>query len=391
MKVVIKILNLVYLVIAAVAITCFFTKPYIDIDGGYKIQSDQLSSMVKDAAGKDITGDEVDEIVKDKTVDIKVKATVEAKYVLKFTDKEGLKNSITEPLEEAKTNVMNDITPILEDVVHKTATNVAKKIIRESVENKIVELSPTTDRDKAMSDAGLNEEYFSTFAEDVYKKATEEDPTIDKVMDEVVTDRMKDVASRLANQAHVEEFADTTKIGNEMTESVRIEMKNKFIENEFCDADGKIVNLKQKIRDTLQGKLNETLDGFASSFSEYSLYYFIALMAFVAPWAVLAIVSIIRIIRRKKCWVKSWYVFVFASIQLLLGITLTIATSKFLPQIAGVLPMEEFKSVLSSLTLNVTTSSFIPSILYLALIPFTIVYTILAHRVKKNYKKEKRA
>lgn len=392
MKIVIKILNLVYLAIAAVAITCFLTKPYIDIDGGYKLQPSQITQMVKDSGKNDIDVEEIKEIVGETSIDVKVKAKVEVKYVLKFTDKEGLKNSIAVPLEDTKVDVQNQIEPILKKVVKKTAVNITKKVVREAIENKILELRPGSDAKLIMDTAGLTDNYFETFASDVFQYVEEStDITVSDVMTNKVAGKMVEVTTMLKENGGMGEITDVSLIANQMTEKIETEMKAKFLENDFCDETYKIRPIYQKINEKVKEKLDTTVDEFSTSFSKYSLYYFIALMVFIAPWLALAIISIIRIIRRKKCWVKSWYVFAFAAVQLLSGIVLTIAATKFLPKVAGVLPLEDFKEVLGSLSFStLVTSSFIPSILYLALIPFTIVYMIVAHRTKKNYKNEKR-
>lgn len=391
MKLFLKIFNVVYLAIAAVAICCFLTQPYIDLKGSYNLEPANITSMVKEAAGKDITDQEIQAIVGDTAIGIDIQAKVEAKYVFNFNDKETLKNSIVVPFDNTKQKVMTDLSPIVENAVERTAKNIAKKVIIQSVEQKIAELSPETDVQKAMSDANLDDAYFENFAGEVYAEATKENATIDKVNDNVVSGKMVEISSRLATQAGLPEFADTTKIGGEMSAQVKEQMKSKFIENEFCDSEGNIVNIKEKIRSEIQSKLNLSVGEFATSFSEYSLYYFIVMWALIAPWLALAIFSIIRIIRRKKVWVKTWYLFVFASIQLILGVVLTIAVNNFLPQIFGVLPLGDFQDVLNTLKLSVVTSSFIPSILYLVMIPLVIVYTVFAHKAKKQYKREKKA
>lgn len=391
MKLFLKIFNVVYLAIAAIAICCFLTQPYIDLKGSYNLEPANITSMVKEAAGKDITEQEIQAIVGDTAIGIDIQAKVEAKYVFNFNDKETLKNSIVVPFDNTKQKVMTDLSPIVENAVERTARNIAKKVIIQSVEQKIAELSPETDVQKAMSDANLDDAYFESFAGEVYAEATKENATIDKVNDNVVSGKMIDISKRLAEQAGLPEFADTTKIGGEMSAQVKEQMKSKFIENEFCDSEGNIVNIKEKIRSEIQSKLNLSVDEYATSFSEYSLYYFIVMWALIAPWLALAIFSIIRIIRRKKVWVKTWYLFVFASIQLILGVGLTIAVNNFLPKIAGVLPLGDFQDVLSTLKLSVVTSSFIPSILYLVMIPLVIVYTVFAHKAKKQYKREKKA
>ena len=396
MKLVLKIFNAVYLVLAAVAITCFFTRPYVDLKGSYTLKGNQVADIIMKANVKDITQEEVLEIVGEESIKIDFGAKVETKYVINFNDKEGLKNSILQPLETTKNNVLDKVFPLVNNVVKKMATKTAINIIREQIENKIKELSPTTEPKQAMENAKITDAYIKEFAERVYDRATTTDPdllpvTVHDIMVDVVKDYTLDVVKRLGEQAGIPAFLiDQEKISQDMTDSIEVTMTAKFIENEFAQADGTIIDLKAKVKSKVEEQVNKTLDEYATSFSDYSLYYFIALLALVAPWLALAIFSIIRIIRRKKIWVKSWYVFAFASIQLILGVVLTIATSKFLPQIANVLPLEDFKDVLSSLTLDVKTSSFLPSILYLAMIPLTIVYMILAHRVKKNYKLEKK-
>ena len=396
MKLVLKIFNAVYLVLAAVAITCFFTRPYVDLKGSYTLKGNQVADIIMKANVKDITQEEVLEIVGEESIKIDFGAKVETKYVINFNDKEGLKNSILQPLEPTKNSVLDKVFPLVNNVVKKMATKTAINIIREQIENKIKELSPTTEPKQAMENAKITDAYIKEFAERVYDRATTTDPdllpvTVHDIMVDVVKDYTLDVVKRLGEQAGIPAFLiDQEKISQDMTDSIEVTMTAKFIENEFAQADGTIIDLKAKVKSKVEEQVNKTLDEYATSFSDYSLYYFIALLALVAPWLALAIFSIIRIIRRKKIWVKSWYVFAFASIQLILGVVLTIATSKFLPQIANVLPLEDFKDVLSSLTLDVKTSSFLPSILYLAMIPLTIVYMILAHRVKKNYKLEKK-
>ena len=67
-------------------------------------------------------------------------------------------------------------------------------------------------------------------------------------------------------------------------------------------------------------------------------------------------------------------------------------TTKFIGKILEVisLPEDSPAALLNNASLSVQTSSFIPSILYLVMIPLTIVYIILAHRVKKQHKIEKK-
>lgn len=448
MKLVIKILNLVYIAIAAVAITCFCSKPFLDLKANYKLGSNDLTELVSPLVSQKLDKEEVKQCIGDKTIAADVTLVIEATDVFHFQDKEGLKTKLDGSLETTAMSIVKQMKDPLHEMAVKIAKKTAKQMISDSIAHKIEAVSSTASAE-AMEKAGIDDKYLSDFTEEVYDKLCEKDPTIDKVM-EIVEVKMEDVLDKL-NAAEVDGFENTEGMSKDMTDTVRADMEKQFKDMGICDEDGNILNIddaintmlmyyidggnksesnentektteettegetgeggekvkrilfaegseeeetkktEDELNQKLKNKLMQSIDEMAitSSFSEYLFIYFLFTMFLILPWAALAIFSLIRVIRRKKVWTKVWYLFTFAFIQLILGVVLTIAVSKFLPQISGIIPLESLRSVLSTLTMSVTTSSFIPSILYLALIPLTIVYVILAHRVKANYRKEK--
>lgn len=460
MKLVLKIFNLVYLVLAAVAITSFCTKPYIEINGGYKVQGEQIAEFLPPEIETYLNKDEIKEIIDEKEVKVNLNISVPAKIVFNFKDKEATTNTINEMIENTVSGTMNELKPVIHDLAEAIAKKVANSLIYQAIEKYADQYkNPTiSDTGLALEQAGIDAVYIETFTEEVFETLQSGDATIDSVM-VIVDSKMVDVVAKL-EAAEVIPAGSGLELGSDTSAQIREEMTESFKSMGICDEDGNITDIDKAMENLLAGlidsliqegeteqkeeggevpeqkpaeekpaeeppteepgkkhtvyrgepagedveeaedeltiKIRQLIDKYIADIdipgyvTEYGLYIFIATLFLMLPWAILAVVSIIRIIRPKKCWVKTWYVFVFAFEQLLLGVVITIATAKFLPQIANIIPLGDLKEVLNSLSLTVKTSSFIPSVLYLAMIPFTLIYMILAHKVKKQYKEEKR-
>lgn len=440
MKLVLKILNIVYLVFAAVAITCFCTKPYIEINGGYKVKGEQIAEFLPEEIETYLSKDEIKSIIDEKEVKVTLDIAVPAKIVFNYKDKEATTKTINEMIDKTVTGTMTELKPTIHDLAEAIAKKVANSLIYQAIEKyadqyKNPEISDVT---IALNDAGIDAVYIENFTEEVFDTLQSGEATIDSVMT-IVDSKMVDVVAKLENSGIIAQGSGL-ELGNETSEQIKAEMTESFKTMGICDENGNITDIDKAMENLLAGlldtlikegdsepdsekqntekhlihrgdpspeeveetedeltiKVRQLIDKYIADIdipgyvTQYGLYIFIITLFLMLPWAILAIVSLIRLIRPKKCWVKTWYVFVFAFEQLLLGVVITIATSKFLPQIANVLPLGDLKEVLNSLTLTVKTSSFIPSILYLAMIPFGIVYGILAHKVKKEYKRAKK-
>jgi len=135
----------------------------------------------------------------------------------------------------------------------------------------------------------------------------------------------------------------------------------------------------------------EKINGFAEKADQYSEYVALGVLAFfIFPWALFALITIVRTFRKTKCWTKPWVVIVFAFIQFILGFFLTFGLQESIPLVAQYVP--QVKQVLDTvgLTVNVTTSAFFPSYIYVGFIILLIPYMMFAHRLKVQWKLEKR-
>lgn len=114
------------------------------------------------------------------------------------------------------------------------------------------------------------------------------------------------------------------------------------------------------------------------------------------PWLLFFIFTLVRTLRKRKCWAKPWFIFVFAFLELILGAGLyfglkyglTFALDKF----GGMLPIpEEYAGLLAGISISFKMHCLWAGIVYLAMIPYTIVYMVFAHGAKKEYKIWKKA
>lgn len=159
-------------------------------------------------------------------------------------------------------------------------------------------------------------------------------------------------------------------------------------EGESSDEDKLTAAIKNYIQSLLPMDQVYAMVEKADQYSAYIGIGIIALFAF--PWALFGLVTIIRTLRRRKIWTKPWIVFFFAFIQVIFGIVLTYGLQYAMPLIAKYVP--KFAEILEStqLTVGLKTGCLIPSFVYVAFIPLTIVYAIIAHPLKYEYKMWKR-
>lgn len=137
----------------------------------------------------------------------------------------------------------------------------------------------------------------------------------------------------------------------------------------------------------------------ALNIAGYAGYAMLGLVALAAlPWLLFALVTLIRTLRPKKCWTKVWIVFVFAFLELVLGAVLTIGLKYAFPMLKPMLinlitqgdATSPFASILGGLNLNIQFGCYWASLVYVGMIPLTIIYMIIAHGVKKEFKEFKK-
>lgn len=156
-----------------------------------------------------------------------------------------------------------------------------------------------------------------------------------------------------------------------------------------------ILTVQEKIKGLLpMGTINRITQKSVRKVTPLIFTAYFALLAF--PWVLFGLITFIRLFKKEKCWTKLWVVYVFAFIELLLGVVLTVAFSKMMPKlvdtVAGRLSSkyQTYANVIKDSTVTVKTNCFVASYVYLEMIVLGIIYAIIAHRLKVNNKMVKR-
>ena len=417
MKIVVKIFNVIYLVFAAVAITCFCTMPYISINGGYELTTQQVAELLPGDVKAQVTEQELAEelVIKDdkgNTIPfaVPVKLNIDSSMVLKFWDKETINDEINATIEQTVGTVVEELQQPIHNLAVIIAKKTANKAIHDNILTQVKNALGGTDEEAAakMVESGIDDEYINDFTEEVYAKLSEDGATFDNIC-EIVDGKMSDIAEKLdlpdfdpetaTDQVNEEldkalteaglknedgtinniddaittlllkflngetDSEDKTEEINETAEPDEANEDEKSIKrgttqvfaDEGSSSEEKERELTEKITKLIKEKVEEL--HIAETYSQYSFIAFAFTMFLILPWAVLAIVCIVRIIRPKKCWVRPWFVYSFGFIQILLGVGLTFLTTFFLPQAANILPLADYADVIDRMNISVQTSS----------------------------------
>lgn len=156
----------------------------------------------------------------------------------------------------------------------------------------------------------------------------------------------------------------------------------------------KIEPLLDKIpMDTINGINLDEMIGVANM----TMYAYLGLCLLASlPWLLFLIFTLVRTLRKRKCWAKPWFIFVFAFLELILGAGLYFGLKYGLPfaldKFGGMLPIPaEYAGLLTGISISFKMHCLWAGIVYLAMIPYTIVYMVFAHGAKKEYKIWKKA
>lgn len=447
MKLFLKLFNIIYIALAAVACVALLTKPLVSIDASLNLHKDTISNLVYPSVEDQVKKEDFDNALsksldENGNINIGLHIYVPAATVI-YKDATSISNGLTEEMTTAADNLINKLTPTVKELAKLIAKDASKTAIKQSIAAQISSSNPDSDPHAIMQDAGIDDEYIQTLTDDVFDLLLgNEEENIDRVetIDELVLaidDNISDICTKLADAGVPGYPSDPVELQakiDSMSDNIEEELKKSFMDANLCDEDGKIADvdavmdevlikfidkligeeteeepeekslirytraeseeeketeLKQKIRKLLTKKIDEL--NIKNIVEQYWFIPLVITLLLVLPWLLFIIITLFRTLRRNKYWTKSWVIFTFASVQVGLGIVLYVFTTRFMSQVVNLLPLPESPAVdvLKGSSLAVKTSSFIPSILYLVMIPLSIIYIICAFKAKKDYKKSK--
>lgn len=472
MKIVVKIMNLIYIVLAAIACTALLTKPIVQINAAVALPKEQVTELIYPQLQDQIKRDDWDNAI-DHSLDENGNLTISLDLSISSAatfkkDPAQVTTDLTDQIAKTVDELVTKLKPAIKELAKSVALNAAHDAIKDNIAEQIKNSNPDSDAAQIMEEVGIDDEYIDNMTSDVYDwllgnpdEGVEPVKTVDELMEKVEGEYITDVCGKLADAGVAGFSTDPEERAAqiaEMSGTIEAQLQDSLSQFGLCDEEGNINNIDNAIDEFLANMIDQLLGGGSSSgeegktseeatpvegeptvegepkaekvlrvsreavegeeeeskltakireilnqkiaefkledyIAQYSWVPIVLALVLIFPWAVFVVITLIRTIRRRKVWTKSWVVFTLAFIQLILGIVLYLATSKFMGKLLELLPdmNNPYVDMLKYSTLSVKTGTFLPSIIYLAMIPFTIVYIILCHKVKKQYKADKRA
>lgn len=132
----------------------------------------------------------------------------------------------------------------------------------------------------------------------------------------------------------------------------------------------------------------DAINGVNATIGNKAAYILFGAVAFfILPWAWFALLTLVRTLRRRKIWTRTWMVFVIGFPQLILGIVLRYGTTGILGAIGNKVPI--LKTISEVFVPVIRFDCLWASFVYLAMIPFMLVYLIMARPFKLQWRFEK--
>lgn len=448
MKSVIRIFNFVIMGVAAIAmILLFVTSTFtfnsrISIDN--KFISNYFNDVVKQINVGSIDPSETDQVLKENYInDIDVTHVLGTDHInltmavdLNFSEVSSLMGKEDRDLinqELISKNVdgvfkdFHEAVDILTEYTARTVLRgVAKKEVYKQLKKSLEEKGSSTPAIDIMEEVGMNDNYFRGFAKALYDTAnTSSDPehpekgcTVDAFAD-VIIDQLKLVINEAdevtGGQVDINAMINDPNLRDSLKSNFTKVLNNAGLMSSDGNSCVKIsqatyIFLAKSIKENISSstpipdqKPDESNEHYATELTKLYVYsilpdtfyqisgyvclgLLIGVIVFAIIWGILLIITVVRTFSREKPWTifGPWF-WIVGSLQVVLGLALTIFAKFYLPGLSFIQSKLEGTPI-QSFAIAPRTSILIPSIIFIAMIVFAIVYTVLAHSVKKEYK-----
>lgn len=453
MKSVVRIFNLIIMAVSGLAIALLFINSTLTFNSRISFDNEFINNYFSTVVEKinQPTQSETDPVLKEPFINeinvTKILGTdhvnLKVQFDLSFSeintlmgkrDKELVNQELLDKNLSSIFADLHEAVNILTEYTARTALrSVAKKEIYKQVRKSLEDTGYPSTATDIMDEVGMNDNYFRGFAKTLYDAANIPDnPSTAKEDDgcsvnkfvQTIKSQLEDVldeADKITN-GHVnkEAMLNNPDLDNEL--------RNGFISvitaADLIQSDGETFVkmekaayvflakiLKEQLSSTvspgeLEPQAGESREAYAERLSKLyahnmlpdvfytiidysSLGLFIGVIVFAVIWAILIVITLIRTFSSKKPWTifGPWF-WIVGSLQVVLGLALTIFCKFYLPSMSFMQRALE-GSPIKSLAVAPRTSMLIPSMIFLGMIVFAIVYTIIAHPVKKEYKDSK--
>lgn len=409
MRIAVKVLNLVIIAVSLAAIVCLFVVKAFTFYANIGLDVNKVSEFVPKT-------DYTDNIDISKLIGTD-KIHFEVEFEMSIFDLNSALSKNKEKIDEKllKNNidqivktVQEPIDLITEYMIRTTMRELVKNEVSKQIDKCLADVgSPSTAAD-VLDDLGLTDQYFASFADKLYDAGNSGTATVESLSQLLYQQVDETLAlAEDAGQIETSGFDETQK------EAIKNALIDVFNQLDLVESGGHVKKIGQIayiyfakfLVEQLDGKVDSSElqkkstedeveyvdrllniyiitfmpDGFYQIVSYVSLGLFIGIFVFGAIWLILLLITIIRTVS-KKCWTifGPWF-WLAGSLQLFLGIGLTIFGKFILPKIVSSVDVIPF---INYVVMVPRTYALTLSILYLIILAIRIPYGFIKNDAK---------
>ena len=401
MKIVVRLLNVLIMALSLAAAVLLFVMPAFSFNSNIALDVNKFSEFVPKT---------------DYTSELRVAdslGTDQIQVAIKFKmNLGGVAKSMSGNRDVINSNIVSQNVDDIVDTLHEPVDLITdysiRAIIKSTIKAEITkqienakDSSSSSTAAEIMEESNINDEYFTNFSYELYNSTNEDGATTESVSN-VLYWQINEAINK-AQQAG--QPIDGSKFTDKMNE-INTNMAKVLNDLKLVKADGTLVKLsevsyfylsnylKEQLKDKvdaaeLEQKSNETLPDYADRMiSAYVLtqmpdvFYksvggvciglFIGIFLFTAIWLFLFVWTLLKTFAKKPFTFFGPIFWIVGSLQLVLGLGLTIFGKFILPKIninMGQIPIKSF-------VVAPRTYALVPSILFLVAIPVAVGYFI---------------
>ena len=414
MKIVIRVLNVIIMAISVAAGIFLFMPPAFSFNSKVTVNVSTFSQFVPQTEySKDI---DIPTLLGTDSIYVGLKFQLDAQGIMdmKDGDKEKIDESlISKNLEEA-INMLHEPVDLITDFTIRA--NI-KRLVSEQVTTNVDQAVQTYNQkagvnnktEDVMEEVGINDAYFTNFANALYDAANSDGATVDYV-NEVLLDQVNEALAKAKKSG----VADTSSFGDSQKQALSDSFMSVFSSLNLIEDDGihlKKISaiaymylasyLKGELKSshdeaTLERQAGENDEKYADRLLELfikdkmpdifykivgyvSLGLFIGLFVFAGVWAILLIFTLIKTFTKKPWTMFGFWFWIVGVVELIVGFGLTAITRLVLSNF----DVSQFGLPIKQVLVSIKTYALVPSILFVVMIVIGIVYGFFKRACKK--------
>lgn len=411
MKVVIRIFNVIIMAFSLAAAVLLFALPAFSFNSNIAIDVQSFSNFVPKTQYSDQIKI-VDSLGTD-TIQFGIKFSLNVGEIPQVMNgnRDNINNKIiSQNIDEITTTLREPVDLITDFSVKSIIKSTVKSEITKQVEESRKKFGSTSTAEEIMDEVGMDDAYFTKFTFELYNAMDADDATVDSVND-TLYHQIDDALAKAEESGMV----DNSGFTNEKKVEIKNNLNKVLTDMKLVEEGGKLKKISHisyyylalYLKDAMVKKYSnpseleqnsgepltdysdrllklyvftQTPDGFYQGVGYVSLGLFIGLFVFAFIWLLLFVITLFKTFSKKPWTIFGPWYWIIGSLQLVLGLGLTIVGKFVLAKIdltkTG-LPLRHI--ILAPRTYALTTS-----IIFLASVVFAIVYAILRAIAKKT-------